>query len=489
MQSLLQSSAVYAQYLQWKQLDRQQQLVEYCRLFLPLQLLLLLLFSLSLSSAPLASLSALSSLLLFLFSLLQAGLAMARISLLTGAPVRRWLPLLRFSLPVVTAEEVLATAFIAVGTVLSALLLYYALCLPPLREDGYVHDLLLSSAVLCALWNAVQSLLRRRLLSVPSVLLPPHLAVYKLLPPAVFSSVLAAAKHCIVCTAAFVLLRSALLPLLCWLSDGALPIAWHPQSWWTLLSAVPALYRLLFLLYLSSSLSASLLAYVLTRPLPFPLPHLLLALYDTADALYHRLALSGLASLLCSNSPSSLLSAPLPALFPDLKTQATAVDAVVIAVLTPLTAFTSRLRRRLEQERRWKREAQHMLVPAAAARGGAGGLAVLRTEEDWRRVEDDESLLRCAEAASCLLQRVEQDGRGMLQPYLQSLLTALLDLKEALDGWTQLEQAARAGSSSLHSMAAKVQQLCERAAERMRPQLKEMELPARYRDSLQALQS
>jgi hypothetical protein len=255
------------------------------------------------------------------------------------------------------------------------------------------------------------------------------------------------------------------------------------------------LLKVAFFLFLCTSLSLRLLCAVLVRPVLFSVPHLLLALYDSVDFLYHRLGLSALVATLQSASTRPSLFSSLSSYFPDLQTSSpsssswSSIDAVSIAALHPLTRLISLMQRRTERARRRRMEVRHLLLQPE------GGERVL--EEEMARDVANEEVKRELEEASewvqvagGLLEGAADDRSRLLDPYLVPLLSAVLELRAAMEEWEEVVEAewAPVTAPTWKALKAAVAEATERMGRGLKGRMTELELPAKHRESIEALQ-
>ena len=491
VQAVLQSSALSSQYAAWKAIDRQARLGDYLCVYVPVLAALLTAFALRCSTRPWEGMSVLGVLLLLLFVLLQAALALLHVRGLIARPPPRVSVLgLRVALP--SASDFALLGAYALAALLGAHMLYWAQpsIQPPLSstaQEVLRFGLFLSPVSLLALL-----LIGRPAIAFSTPAMPLHAILRRLLPTAVDDAAHLAAIHCVLVTVGTVLYRRLLGPSLGWLLGRTLVGLEEPGTWAGFLHAVLLLLKLTLLLLLSASLSLRLLAALLARPVAFPLPHLVLALYDSADRLYRRLGLASLTTLLSMPNTRPLLFSSLAALFPDLSSPTappssalvaswSTVAAVATAALAPLRQLTSVLQQRVERTKRRRVEARQLLQQLQGAEDVVDG-------DSLDDSTDFDEIGAWAQAAAGLLEAVPDDRSRVLDPFLVPLLSALLELHAAVHEWVALLGSHTSSPSAemrdWTALARALEDACARMVRGLQGRLPQLELPAKHRDTV-----
>ena len=496
VQALLHASAVYAQYIVWKTLERQTKLTAFLCYYCPLLLLLLCLLAFHLSHH--------SSLLVFLCALSLTvshsvrSLLSAHV-LTTARPLRSaWQRLL---VPLVSSEDVVVACATLLCSVVTCVALSW-LSSPRASADvsggDYTRQLLmftLCGASAFEVWWLFHHLPLPLRPVATSSLVDVRFVLRSCVQPALSMSVASAARVVLVCFALFSVSRL----LLC-VTLGA--CASMMSGWWSLPATLLRLFRIVFVLRVCSVLSYRLLALFLSRSSHFPLSYLLLALYDHYDSLSRYLSFSFLASFLASPSNRSSLLVPLTAILPDVRPSAaasapaaTAVDAVVAAALHTVQQWAEARRRAvLEVARAVQAEAATERAEAAVmSRQQLFGWWLQRARELgrlllWQELEqeaaeaagelDGADVVACAASIlASLLGTLDSDRQRLMDAYVPHALGALTDLVDAC--------AAAGNASGMGGLRKAAEESMARAALGLRSRLQELELPAKYRERVE----
>ena len=485
--STLHCSLLHPQYLAWKAVDRQSRLSDFLLLFLPLLLALLAAFTLTLTPPPWQHLSLRATTLLLCWLAVQGVVSLLHVRALLASPLVR-VSVAGVRVPMPNPSDLLLCALHVGAPLVGVVLLYWAQPAVDAAVSSTSRAIAWWGILLAPLSLTAYLVLSRPSLSFSSPTLSSTTVLRRVVPAAVEDAALRAVLHCVAVIVGVVGWRWVLGPLLGWAVGHPLVGEEVSGSWAGFFSMVLKLLEVTLLSFLCTALSLRLLAVVLTRPVAFSLPHLLLAVYDSADRLYRRLGLSWLCVLLSSPSTRRLLFSSLPALFPDLpsispsSTSLTTVDAVATAALHPLSQLLSLLHQRTSRLQRRRLQAQQMLLQ--------------RVDDVAAVVEEDEAIqLQLEEAvewvqvATGLLEAAADDRGRVMDVYLVPLLSALLEMRRAVGEWEGVvgESRARDMAAEWEGLKKAVEQGCVRMAVGLKDRMRELELPAKHRDAIEQL--